>query len=126
MTCDRSVDFSGYSVSSTNKTDRHDITEILIKVLLNIKRTTKEQKRRHYSFRRNRFPVTSEPFPAVYAMKQIKIYLKFPDDLYLLGDKICPNRDDKDTIYMSTDSPKTGIFAKKMSRNEPTYHRIRC
>jgi len=27
--------FSGYSVSSTNKTDRRDITEILLKVALN-------------------------------------------------------------------------------------------
>jgi hypothetical protein len=26
----------GYSVSSTNKTDRHDIAEILLKVALNI------------------------------------------------------------------------------------------
>ena len=35
--CDRSVVFSG---SSTNKTDRHDITEILLKVALNsIKQT---------------------------------------------------------------------------------------
>jgi hypothetical protein len=32
---DRSVVFSGHSVSSTNKTDRHDITEILLKVVLN-------------------------------------------------------------------------------------------
>ena len=33
----RSVVFSWYSVSSTNKTDRHDITEILVllKVVLN-------------------------------------------------------------------------------------------
>ena len=31
MTCDRSVVFSGYSGSSTNKTDRHGITEILLK-----------------------------------------------------------------------------------------------
>jgi len=30
--CDRSVVFTGYS---TNKTDRHDITEILLKVALN-------------------------------------------------------------------------------------------
>jgi hypothetical protein len=30
--------FSGYSVSSTNKTDRHDITEILLKVALNTKK----------------------------------------------------------------------------------------
>ena len=31
MTCDRSVVFSGTSI---NKTDRHDITEILLKVAL--------------------------------------------------------------------------------------------
>ena len=37
VTCDSSVVFSGYSslVSFTNKTDRHDITEILLKVALN-------------------------------------------------------------------------------------------
>jgi hypothetical protein len=37
VTCDSSVVFSGYSslVSSTNKTDRHDITEILLKVAIN-------------------------------------------------------------------------------------------
>ena len=35
MTCDRSVVFSGTPVSSTNKTDRHDITEVLLKVALN-------------------------------------------------------------------------------------------
>jgi hypothetical protein len=29
------VIFSGYSVSSTNKTDLHDIAEILLKVALN-------------------------------------------------------------------------------------------
>jgi hypothetical protein len=40
VTCDRSVVFSG---SSTNKTDRHDITEILLKVVLNtIKQTNKQ------------------------------------------------------------------------------------
>ena len=32
VTCDMSVDFSS---SSTNKTDRHDITEILLKVAIN-------------------------------------------------------------------------------------------
>ena len=35
VTCDRSVVFSGYSLD-TNKTDRHDATEILLKVDLNI------------------------------------------------------------------------------------------
>jgi len=35
VTCGRSLVFSGYSVSSTHKTDRHDITEILLKVALN-------------------------------------------------------------------------------------------
>ena len=34
MTCDRSVVFSGTPDSSTNKTDSHDITEILLKVTL--------------------------------------------------------------------------------------------
>jgi hypothetical protein len=35
MTFDRSVVFCGYSVSSTNKTDHHDIAEILLKMALN-------------------------------------------------------------------------------------------
>ena len=35
VTCSKSVVFSGYPFSSTNKTDRHDITEIKLKVLLN-------------------------------------------------------------------------------------------
>jgi hypothetical protein len=34
-TCDRLVVFSGYSGSSTNNTDRHDIAQILLKVALN-------------------------------------------------------------------------------------------
>jgi hypothetical protein len=33
--CDRSVVFSGTPVSSTNKTDRYDIAEILLNVALN-------------------------------------------------------------------------------------------
>ena len=36
MTCDRSAVSPGTPASSTNKTDRHDITEILLKVALNI------------------------------------------------------------------------------------------
>ena len=35
VTCDRSVVFSGYTGVSNNKTDRHDITEILLNVSLN-------------------------------------------------------------------------------------------
>ena len=35
VTCGRVVVISGYSVSSTNKIDRHDITEILLKVAFN-------------------------------------------------------------------------------------------
>ena len=35
MTCDMSVVFSGYSGFLHYKTDRHDITEILLKVALN-------------------------------------------------------------------------------------------
>ena len=41
----------GTLVSSTNKTDRHDITEILIKVALNTTKQT-NYKRRHYLLRR--------------------------------------------------------------------------
>ena len=44
-------------------------------------------------------------------MKQIGMYLPFPDDKYLLEDSICPNRDDEDAICMSTDIPKTGKCA---------------
>jgi hypothetical protein len=35
VTCDRSVVFTGATVSSTNEIDRHDITEILLRVALN-------------------------------------------------------------------------------------------
>ena len=41
LTCGRSVVFSATPVSSTNKTDRHDITEILLKVALNTINQTK-------------------------------------------------------------------------------------
>jgi hypothetical protein len=43
VTCDRSEVFSGSSDSSTNKTDRHDIAEILLKLALStIKQTNKQ------------------------------------------------------------------------------------
>ena len=51
-------------------------------------------------------------------MKQIGIYLPFPDDLFFLGDNIFPNRHEKDAIYMSTDSQKTGKFATQLSQND--------
>ena len=44
------VVFSGYSGSSTNKTDRHDITEILLKEVLNIINQTKTDGIRSSSF----------------------------------------------------------------------------
>jgi hypothetical protein len=40
VTCDRSVVFSRYSGFLHDKTDRHDIAEILLKVVLNIKAIT--------------------------------------------------------------------------------------
>jgi hypothetical protein len=40
---DRSVVFSGYSGCSTNKTDRHDITEILLKVALSTSKQAKNK-----------------------------------------------------------------------------------
>ena len=49
MTCDRSVVFSGFFGFPTNKTDCHNITEILLKVELNtIKQTNKTTYTRIY------------------------------------------------------------------------------
>ena len=48
VTCDRSVVFSWYSVSSAYKIDRHDIAKILFKVALNtIKQTNKQTNINH-------------------------------------------------------------------------------
>jgi hypothetical protein len=44
VTCNMLVIFSGYSVSTTNKTDRHDITEILLKVALSTIKPTNHQR----------------------------------------------------------------------------------
>ena len=44
VTCDRSVVFSGYS----NKTDRHDIPETLLKVALNTIKQTNTTFMRHF------------------------------------------------------------------------------
>jgi ABC-type proline/glycine betaine transport system ATPase subunit len=43
--CGRSAVFSGTQVSSTNKTDCHDITEIVLKMALNTIKPTKQ----HYN-----------------------------------------------------------------------------
>jgi hypothetical protein len=40
MTCNKSVVSPGTPVSSTNKTDRHDMTEILLNVALNTRNQT--------------------------------------------------------------------------------------
>jgi hypothetical protein len=45
LTCDRSVVFQAIPVSSTNKTDSDDITEILLKVALNTINQTKPKLR---------------------------------------------------------------------------------
>ena len=48
MTCDMSVFFPDPPVSSTNKTDRQDITDILLKVALNtIKQIEQKQYNKH-------------------------------------------------------------------------------
>jgi hypothetical protein len=48
VTCDRSVVFTDPPVSSTNKADHHDITEILLRVALNTIKQTNKQKRKDY------------------------------------------------------------------------------
>ena len=45
----------GPPVSSTNKTDRHDITEILLKVTLSTIKQTNKHTNTRYQFRRNSF-----------------------------------------------------------------------
>ena len=60
VTCDRSVVFSGPPVSYTNKTDRHDITEKLLKVALKtIKQTKTNKLSKKYVFVANESQVNS-------------------------------------------------------------------
>jgi len=59
VTCGSSVVFSGTPVSSTNKTDRHDTTEILLKVALNTKTPTLDktyEKKSSHNITLNRMP----------------------------------------------------------------------
>ena len=81
-------------VSSSNKTDRHDITEILLKVAPN-----KQTNDGTICYVESGFLGHQNDAQQFMLMNQIGIYLPFPDDLYLLGDKICHNRHDKDAIY---------------------------
>jgi hypothetical protein len=58
----------GPSVSSTNKTDRHDITEILLKVALNTIKQTKQhqnttKRKKHLSLKRTNFVPCSDWLP---------------------------------------------------------------
>ena len=80
------------------KSTGHDITEILIKVPLN---TIKQTNNGTICYVESSFVGHQNDAQQFMLMKQIGTYLPFPDNLYLLGDKICPNRHDKDAIYMS-------------------------
>jgi len=66
VTCDRSVVFSGTPVSSTNKADRHDITEILLKVKVTL--NTINQPTYNHS-------------PMAGALKILTLYLHFKTDV---------------------------------------------
>jgi hypothetical protein len=61
----------GHPVSSTNKTDRHDITEILLKVALNIIKQTNKQTnwRKHIRFDDRRM------IPVLYVIKYVELEL---------------------------------------------------
>ena len=85
MTCGRSVIFSGYSVFSTNKTDRNDITEILLEVALNnINQTNQFVLRVSMFASLHDFPIwfsfVSHKFPSVYFLlcrKKPNIYVSY-------------------------------------------------
>jgi hypothetical protein len=58
-------------------------------------------------------------------MRQIKIDLRFPDDLHLLGNKIYSNRHPIMTPYTRQQvALEPANLQKEMSQNEQTYHRI--
>ena len=58
-------------------------------------------------------------------MRQIEIDLPFPDDLYLLRNKIYPNRHPIMTPYTRQQvALEPANLQKEMSQNEQTYHRI--
>jgi hypothetical protein len=71
MTCDRSV------VSSTNKTDRHDITEILLKVVLKHKMNNPNPVNKDYAMISNMVENFTNPFviafynPPVYSTSSV-------------------------------------------------------
>ena len=87
----------------------HNIAEILIKVALN---TIKQTNDSTICYVESSFLGHQNDAQQFMLMKQIGIYLPFPDNLYLLGDKICPNRHDKDAIYMSN----LQLICRKMNR----------
>jgi len=76
----------------------HNIAEILIKVVLN---TIKQTNNSTICYVESSFLGHQNDTQQFMLMKQIGIYLPFPDHLHLLGDKICHNRHDKYAIYMS-------------------------
>ena len=77
----------------------HNIAEIFINVALN---TIKQTNEGTICYVESSFLGHQNDAQQFMLMKQIGIYLPFPDNLHLLGDKICPNRHDKDAIYMSS------------------------
>ena len=77
MTCDRSVVFSGTAVSFANKTGRHDITDILLKVALNTITLTI-------------FLQICIPF------MRVKLRIKN----YIVLDFLCPNHESRGGIYI--------------------------
>jgi hypothetical protein len=56
VTCDWSAIFSGTSISSTNKTDRHDMTVILLKVGLNTIKPKKKNQTNKTKKNKNKKP----------------------------------------------------------------------
>jgi hypothetical protein len=71
-----------FSKSSTNKTDHHDITEILLKVALNtIKQTNKQTKKHYFYYFVLKINILQEIFPST-TMSKVMMQHKYFCILY--------------------------------------------
>jgi len=81
--------FSGYSVSSTNKSDRYDATEILLKVVLNIIHINPNLSDRNICIETLLFKIIIFEKKNIHIIHDIVYspdFLKYNNTLFLLGE----------------------------------------